>query len=198
MECSICYDEIRAKQCVKSPCGHEFHNKCLTQWVFTHSSCPICRYKLADENTIEAEAEAEAEDEYEYEDAETNVHILGNDEVSINDTIFNSICDYVNKCTTNEADIWMSSVEEENMKYVSSWIQKKSDNTLHRIYLNICKYDEYSNDIIVDYNIELLRNRTEIREEYLRTYLKTVGNSINRLNIVDRPLGSKTSRTLCR
>jgi hypothetical protein len=150
---------------------------------------------LADEDTIEAEAEADYEDE----DAETNVHILENEETSINDTIFNSIFDYVNKCANNEDDdIWRPSSEEENMKYVCSWIQKKSDNTLHRIYLNICKYDEYSNDIIVDYNIELLRNHTEIREEYLRTYLKTVGNSINRLNIVDRPLGSKGGRPLGR
>ena len=186
MECSICYDEIHADHGIKPPCGHEFHNKCLTQWILKHSSCPICRYKLADEDTLEEEEEASYYENDE-EDGEPSVHILESEEMPLNDTIFSSIFDFATECANTNDDIWRPLMDEDDMAYViSAWIQKKTDNTLHRIYLNIRKYDE---NIIVDYNIEILRNHTEIREEYLRTYLKNVGNSMDRINAVAVAIG---------
>lgn len=31
---------------VRMPCGHDFHEGCLLQWVRTHRTCPVCRYEL--------------------------------------------------------------------------------------------------------------------------------------------------------
>lgn len=31
---------------VRMPCGHDFHEDCLLQWVRTHHTCPVCRYEL--------------------------------------------------------------------------------------------------------------------------------------------------------
>jgi hypothetical protein len=138
---------------------------------------------LADEDTLEEEEEASYYENDE-EDGEPTIHILENEEMPLNDTIFSSIFDFATECANNNDDIWRPSIDEDDMTYICAWIQKKTNNTLHRIYLNICKYDDDTNNIIVDYNIEILRNHIEISEEYLRTYLKNVGNSMDRINSV--------------
>lgn len=43
MECSICFEEIKRGKTLT--CGHEFHAKCINQWVKVgrNRNCPMCR-----------------------------------------------------------------------------------------------------------------------------------------------------------
>lgn len=44
-KCAICLDAMSADtQVVQLPCvgKHAFHTPCITQWLSTHSTCPLC------------------------------------------------------------------------------------------------------------------------------------------------------------
>lgn len=52
MDCPICYQEMRcgSHDSVCTPCGHRFHNTCITKWAYSdphkdkpHVPCPMCR-----------------------------------------------------------------------------------------------------------------------------------------------------------
>ena len=40
--CSICREEMKNKETVLE-CGHEFHAKCVKEWINTERTCPLCR-----------------------------------------------------------------------------------------------------------------------------------------------------------
>ena len=43
-ECSICYDKINEFENIPSiNCDHVFHDRCLTPWIDTSDTCPMCR-----------------------------------------------------------------------------------------------------------------------------------------------------------
>lgn len=44
-ECPICFDRFGNFD-IKLSCGHLFHDKCITHWLDTNPSCPICRVKF--------------------------------------------------------------------------------------------------------------------------------------------------------
>jgi len=44
-ECSICM-EINYNQVIITDCNHEFHKKCLCEWMKNSPTCPICRNQL--------------------------------------------------------------------------------------------------------------------------------------------------------
>ncbi len=43
-ECSICMCEISEEDTVSLPCGHNFHGRCIVNWIWEKRSCPICRH----------------------------------------------------------------------------------------------------------------------------------------------------------
>ena len=46
-ECSICLMEVTEGQdTILLPCGHMFHDKCVTKWLEIHNTCPLCRFEL--------------------------------------------------------------------------------------------------------------------------------------------------------
>jgi len=45
-ECSICM-EINYNQVIITDCNHEFHEKCLFEWMKNSPTCPICRKQLS-------------------------------------------------------------------------------------------------------------------------------------------------------
>ena len=47
-ECSICLEAYKPAEtiaCTKA-CGHQFHSKCLRQWLLAHDQCPMCRTEV--------------------------------------------------------------------------------------------------------------------------------------------------------
>ena len=81
--CSICMDSFREKEtCIELPCGHKFHLNetkeddsedvlCdgLLPWLQKHNTCPVCRYKLPEQELTEEE-EKELQSEEESEDSD--------------------------------------------------------------------------------------------------------------------------------
>ena len=43
--CVICLDNITSTFRV-IPCGHEFCDSCIFEWLEEHQSCPLCRAKV--------------------------------------------------------------------------------------------------------------------------------------------------------
>lgn len=46
VECVICLENIDEKQMHKTKCLHVFHNLCITRWISTSATCPVCRSVL--------------------------------------------------------------------------------------------------------------------------------------------------------
>jgi hypothetical protein len=45
--CSVCLVEINKEEdTVLIPCGHLFHEGCITKWLDMNNTCPVCRYEL--------------------------------------------------------------------------------------------------------------------------------------------------------
>lgn len=51
--CTICMEEFNINgdgdgtvEVLVMPCGHEFHQQCIVQWLQTSHVCPLCRYCL--------------------------------------------------------------------------------------------------------------------------------------------------------
>ena len=46
-ECSICLTEVNeGEDTILLPCGHMFHDACVTKWLKIHNTCPLCRFEL--------------------------------------------------------------------------------------------------------------------------------------------------------
>lgn len=55
-QCAICWDSLEVAR--KLPCGHLFHNACLSSWLEQDSTCPTCRTTLRDpQQTIQLNPE---------------------------------------------------------------------------------------------------------------------------------------------
>ncbi|KAK8294581.1 hypothetical protein V6Z12_D05G009200 [Gossypium hirsutum] len=44
--CAICLEGLSNGTCVKTPCSHAFHGRCIARWVWRKKSCPMCRFEL--------------------------------------------------------------------------------------------------------------------------------------------------------
>jgi len=45
-ECCICLDTDNSAAWAILPCGHKFHDSCISTWLLTHQTCPICRLRM--------------------------------------------------------------------------------------------------------------------------------------------------------
>ena len=54
-ECSICLECISVSTTgrVEMSCSHTFHLKCIGKWLNKNSSCPLCRTKPSEMETLE-------------------------------------------------------------------------------------------------------------------------------------------------
>lgn len=47
LQCPICFENIKENELInETPCGHIYHNKCLSNWLKNKNSCPKCRAKV--------------------------------------------------------------------------------------------------------------------------------------------------------
>ena len=47
-ECPVCWLIPGPDGWTNTDCGHSFCTACITQWLSTHDSCPVCRKQLVD------------------------------------------------------------------------------------------------------------------------------------------------------
>jgi hypothetical protein len=45
-ECCICMDTDNIQPWVGLPCSHMFHATCVSRWITTHHTCPVCRFDM--------------------------------------------------------------------------------------------------------------------------------------------------------
>ena len=45
-ECCICMDIDNTKTWVILPCSHKFHGPCISSWLNTNQTCPVCRLNI--------------------------------------------------------------------------------------------------------------------------------------------------------
>lgn len=45
-ECCICLDSENTNQWSMLHCGHKFHGQCISTWLRTNQTCPICRHNI--------------------------------------------------------------------------------------------------------------------------------------------------------
>ena len=45
-ECCICLDSENTNPWSILPCGHKFHGHCISQWLRSNQTCPICRIRI--------------------------------------------------------------------------------------------------------------------------------------------------------
>ncbi|KAK6142325.1 hypothetical protein DH2020_022673 [Rehmannia glutinosa] len=47
--CCICLEDLNScdEALLSTPCSHVFHSSCITKWLTTSHSCPICRFEMA-------------------------------------------------------------------------------------------------------------------------------------------------------
>ncbi|KAL3520712.1 hypothetical protein ACH5RR_018861 [Cinchona calisaya] len=51
-QCAVCMDNIEVNQLVmQMPCKHMYHSDCISPWLESHDTCPVCRSRL-NPNTI--------------------------------------------------------------------------------------------------------------------------------------------------
>ncbi|EPS68825.1 hypothetical protein M569_05945, partial [Genlisea aurea] len=49
--CAICKDSFSVGSLVKQlPCFHLYHPRCISRWLSTKNTCPLCRYQLPTDN----------------------------------------------------------------------------------------------------------------------------------------------------
>ncbi|KAG5889135.1 hypothetical protein JTB14_016242 [Gonioctena quinquepunctata] len=55
-QCPVCLKEhVKGEYAKKLPCGHLYHNDCITPWLSKTNSCPLCRHELpTDDEDYEA------------------------------------------------------------------------------------------------------------------------------------------------
>lgn len=48
LDCAVCLEGVvgAAKE---MPCRHRYHQGCVEKWLAMHGSCPVCRYKMPEE-----------------------------------------------------------------------------------------------------------------------------------------------------
>ncbi|XP_018449727.1 RING-H2 finger protein ATL32-like [Raphanus sativus] len=49
LECAICLNELEDRETVRllPVCNHLFHVDCIDAWLYSHATCPVCRFDLA-------------------------------------------------------------------------------------------------------------------------------------------------------
>ena len=48
--CPICLVDLEG-EAMQMPCGHHFHDACLTKWLRSHNTCPVCRATIEASDT---------------------------------------------------------------------------------------------------------------------------------------------------
>ncbi|CBI16568.3 unnamed protein product, partial [Vitis vinifera] len=58
LQCSVCLDDFEiGAEAREMPCKHKFHSGCILPWLELHSSCPVCRFQIAaDESKLDSDA----------------------------------------------------------------------------------------------------------------------------------------------
>ncbi|KAL7091401.1 hypothetical protein ACP275_12G103400 [Erythranthe tilingii] len=53
-QCVICLEDwVAGEKAKQMPCKHRFHGGCVEKWLKIHGSCPVCRYEMPVDETVD-------------------------------------------------------------------------------------------------------------------------------------------------
>ena len=105
--CVICLDEIEGAH-VTTPCNHKMHNKCLTQWLLTEDTCPLCRHDIGVKGSSYHE---EQDPEFIQWEVDILTEIFTQHDEKIDDAI-NELIDYKYDGVFNSRNLWSSTGDD--------------------------------------------------------------------------------------
>uniref|UniRef100_A0A0A9DRB4 RING-type E3 ubiquitin transferase n=1 Tax=Arundo donax TaxID=35708 RepID=A0A0A9DRB4_ARUDO len=78
-DCAVCITELAAGEAARvlPRCGHAFHIECVDMWLRSHSTCPLCRCAVVDDEAAPAPAVRPPEADPESPNFPTNVLFFG-------------------------------------------------------------------------------------------------------------------------
>eukprot|EP00761_Pharyngomonas_kirbyi_P011837 gb/GECH01011863.1/.p1 GENE.gb/GECH01011863.1/~~gb/GECH01011863.1/.p1 ORF type:complete len:164 (+),score=46.54 gb/GECH01011863.1/:1-492(+) len=52
-KCHICLEQMDTKEKLirVDKCTHTYHDECLSKWIDSHKTCPICRFEISEEDS---------------------------------------------------------------------------------------------------------------------------------------------------
>lgn len=51
--CVICMKDYESRdKILTTPCSHDYHIDCISDWFRKNNSCPICKFKIVKENVV--------------------------------------------------------------------------------------------------------------------------------------------------
>ena len=135
-ECVICFSENTNENTFITKCEHAFCNKCITQWLISKNTCPLCRESLTKNQEQNQEQEEEEED-----------NSFGIDVYHFEDEIIPN--NVVHQCVDNTLELMRSiySNEENAPPPLARWKKQKARvsngyRTSEYMYTNTITYEK--------------------------------------------------------
>ena len=158
MSCSICMGEVKDVNKIITPCKHIFCNTCLTQWLMSNHSCPMCRKEFGKKS--------------EEEEGEDDIELI--EEYMVNNPSYVSV---INNYIPIFEDVMfdlIDNVEDED------FLRDENVQRIENIY--VMKYSHYDNNKIIGVDISYDPDNVFVRMVYNMKYdvPKNKRRSINR------------------
>lgn len=118
-ECSVCFDTIDPRDLHRSSCGHCFHNPCITRWLVSKNTCPVCRHKVYEAPEEELEEEEE--------------RLLINYTKAYNDQLTNILHNFIADALEYGREKWTYD-DELNIQYVHAYLHRKINGRNMRVF----------------------------------------------------------------
>lgn len=65
--CTVCLGEYEEGEAIMQlPCHHQFHDNCISKWMLTHNTCPICRIMLVPPREPAPELQPQGQQQQQY------------------------------------------------------------------------------------------------------------------------------------
>lgn len=71
LECSVCLTKFESEEVLRllPKCKHAFHVECVDTWLDTHSTCPLCRYRVNQKDVLLVDHHESYKTLYNYKDS---------------------------------------------------------------------------------------------------------------------------------
>ena len=51
-KCLICMNELKREIHIVTKCGHEFHVRCIVDWLDNNNNCPVCDSRMRENRLL--------------------------------------------------------------------------------------------------------------------------------------------------
>ena len=117
--CSICIESFSlGENLVRTPCNHVFHEHCLSRWLDTRDTCPVCRHDIEEHLNY---SDAEIIDLIPSNFGDSNIHMVNE---RINDSVLDNDVNNVNNVNNFNHD----SVLETYFRFIENNIDVSGEN----------------------------------------------------------------------